>query len=193
MMQLQQLHIECCAGLEHIVAGEEGTDTSISFVFPKVVNLKFWDLPKLKGFYPSSEEQSLLCLIFEESVKGGGGLFQLPFSSLHNSSVQHKIEAAENNGERIEGDVLDWLQQVDEMVPKADDLSNDERHANTACSGRSIPNPLLRHKLSIRSKKMKEEIVKIKEKGSFDSVSYRGPNLIRASSLTTHGEKFGIG
>ncbi|KAI4356280.1 hypothetical protein L6164_000313 [Bauhinia variegata] len=105
--------------------------------------------------------------------------------------VQHKIETAENNGERIEGDVLDWMKQVDEMVPKADDLSNDERHASTACSGRSIPNLLLRHKLSRQSKKMKEEIVKIKAKGSFDSVSYRGPNLIRASSLTTHAEKFG--
>ncbi|KAI4356281.1 hypothetical protein L6164_000314 [Bauhinia variegata] len=105
--------------------------------------------------------------------------------------LQHKIDAAERNGERIEGDVLNWLTQVDEMKMKTDDLNNVERHANTTCSGRSIPNLLLRHKLSRGSKKMKEEIVKIKAKGSFDSVSYRGPNLIRASSLTTHGEKFG--
>ncbi|KAI4356993.1 hypothetical protein L6164_000971 [Bauhinia variegata] len=87
-------------------------------------------------------------------------------------------------------DVLDWLKQVDDMVPKADVLNNNKRHANAACSGRSIPNLLLRHKLSRRSKKMKEEIVKIKTKGNFNSVSYRVPKL-RAPSLITHGEQFG--
>ncbi|KAI4356285.1 hypothetical protein L6164_000317 [Bauhinia variegata] len=105
--------------------------------------------------------------------------------------VQHEIDAAERNGERIEGEVLDWLKQVDEMKMKADDLNNDERHANTACSGRSIPNLLLRHKLSRGSKKTKEEIVKIKTKGNFNSVSYKVVPMLRAPSLITHGEQFG--
>ncbi|KAI4356279.1 hypothetical protein L6164_000312 [Bauhinia variegata] len=74
LMQLEVLSIKCCARLEHTVAGEEGTDTSISFVFPEVTSLKLWDLPKLKGFYPgrfTTEWPSLQNEGLRTNVEGG--------------------------------------------------------------------------------------------------------------------------
>ena len=49
--QLESLRIEDC-GLEEIVALEEGVETTIKFVFPRITSLYLGSLPKLKYFYP---------------------------------------------------------------------------------------------------------------------------------------------
>ena len=49
--QLKSLTIHDC-GLEEIVALEEGVETTIKFVFPRITSLYLKSLPKLKYFYP---------------------------------------------------------------------------------------------------------------------------------------------
>ena len=49
--QLESLAITNC-GLEEIVALEEGVETTIKFVFPRITSLRLESLPKLKCFYP---------------------------------------------------------------------------------------------------------------------------------------------
>ena len=51
LVQLESLIIEDC-GLEEIVALEEGVETTIKFVFPRITSLYLGSLPKLKYFYP---------------------------------------------------------------------------------------------------------------------------------------------
>ena len=49
--QLESLTIhDCC--LEEIVALEEGVETTIKFVFPRIISLDLESLPELKYFYP---------------------------------------------------------------------------------------------------------------------------------------------
>ncbi|XP_075649597.1 uncharacterized protein LOC142620043 [Castanea sativa] len=49
--QLESLTIQDC-GLEEIVALEEGVETTIKFVFPRITSLYLESLPELKYFYP---------------------------------------------------------------------------------------------------------------------------------------------
>ena len=49
--QLKSLTIHDC-GFEEIVALEEGVETTIKFVFPRITSLDLESLPELKYFYP---------------------------------------------------------------------------------------------------------------------------------------------
>ncbi|XP_030936617.1 uncharacterized protein LOC115961848 [Quercus lobata] len=49
--QIESLTIHDC-GLEEIVALEEGVETTIKFVFPRITSLVLESLPELKYFYP---------------------------------------------------------------------------------------------------------------------------------------------
>ena len=51
LTQLEELKIKNC-GVEEIVAMEEGSETTIEFVLPRVTCLELEDLPELKCFYP---------------------------------------------------------------------------------------------------------------------------------------------
>ncbi|XP_050252183.1 probable disease resistance protein At4g27220 isoform X5 [Quercus robur] len=51
LKQLKKLNIHDC-GLEEIVALEEGVETAIKFVFPRITSLDLESLPELKYFYP---------------------------------------------------------------------------------------------------------------------------------------------
>ena len=51
LTQLEELRIKNC-GVEEIVAMEEGSETTIEFVLPRVTCLELEDLPELKYFYP---------------------------------------------------------------------------------------------------------------------------------------------
>ena len=50
--QLESLHINDCGLMEEIVAFEEGLETTIEFVFPRITSVSLEFLPKLKCFYP---------------------------------------------------------------------------------------------------------------------------------------------
>ncbi|KAI4297522.1 hypothetical protein L6164_037409 [Bauhinia variegata] len=108
-------------------------------------------------------------------------------------SLRHVVNEARRNGEEILPDVVEWLQRVDELAGLADKFSQEDSRANVGCSCMSFINLWSRHQLSRRAKEMAEQVVKLKEEGKFDRVSYRQPLQWAATSSTSfylRGEAF---
>ncbi|PON37183.1 NB-ARC domain containing protein, partial [Parasponia andersonii] len=84
----------------------------------------------------------------------------------------NRVEEARRNGEEIEGDVQDWLKEVEQIAEKTNSFLEDERHTKTRCSGCSFPNIVLRHKLSRKAKKMIQTVEsEIQKTEKFESIS----------------------
>ncbi|CAN6682272.1 unnamed protein product [Malus baccata var. baccata] len=86
--------------------------------------------------------------------------------------VEHKVDEAERQGKRIEGEVQNWLKQVDEITGKAGELWKDEIQAKMNCLHGFCPNLILRYQLSRKSKKLEQVAVKLYEKRDFTNFSY---------------------
>ncbi|CAN6539790.1 unnamed protein product [Malus baccata var. baccata] len=86
--------------------------------------------------------------------------------------VEHKVDEAERQGKRIEGEVQNWLKQVDEITGKAGELWKDEIQAKMNCLHGFCPNLILRYQLSRKSKKLEQVAVKLYEKRDFSNFSY---------------------
>lgn len=89
--------------------------------------------------------------------------------------VQHLVDAAERNLERIETEVNNWLNKVDNIINvEAKEVLNDlQNRAETKCLKGLCPNFKSRYKLS---KKAEEDAIAVDEllnQGTFVNVSYR--------------------
>ncbi|PNX66764.1 disease resistance protein, partial [Trifolium pratense] len=67
---------------------------------------------------------------------------------------------------------MNWLEKVDEVIVKANQLENDPRRANARCSACPFPNLILRHQLSRKATKIVKDVIEVQEKGKFDRIGY---------------------
>ncbi|WJX37912.1 hypothetical protein P8452_25628 [Trifolium repens] len=106
--------------------------------------------------------------------------------------MTHSVEEEKRNGKNIETDVMNWLEKVNELIEKANQLQSDPRHANAKCSVWPFPNLILRHQLSRKATKIVKDVFEVQEKGKFDRIGYL-PNLdgeASFSSSTRGGENY---
>ncbi|KAL3738751.1 hypothetical protein ACJRO7_020166 [Eucalyptus globulus] len=78
--------------------------------------------------------------------------------------VQHSVQEAENNGKLIENDIKDWLESVKEEIEKADKLLRRGESAKDACFHGWFPNPVVRHPIGRKVKKITTVIKGLHEK-----------------------------
>ncbi|XP_045806249.1 probable disease resistance protein At4g27220 [Trifolium pratense] len=105
--------------------------------------------------------------------------------------IFHLVEEERGNGKEIERDVLNWLEEVNQVIERANQLQKDPRRANVRCSTCGFPNLILRHQLSRNATKIAKDVVEIQEKGNFNRVGYR-PTLdgVGYRSSTTGNENY---
>ncbi|CAJ2640455.1 unnamed protein product [Trifolium pratense] len=104
--------------------------------------------------------------------------------------ITHAVEEERRNGKKIKIVVMNWLERVDEVIEKANQLQKDPRRANARCSAWSFPNLILRHRLSSKATKIVKDVNEVQEKGKFDRIGYL-PTLdgeASSSSSTRGGE-----
>ncbi|KAF7850501.1 hypothetical protein BT93_L5452 [Corymbia citriodora subsp. variegata] len=68
--------------------------------------------------------------------------------------VQHSIEEAMNNGKPIEKDIMNWLESVENKAKEAQSLLEHGESAKNACFCGWLPNPVVRHPIGKKVKKM---------------------------------------
>nr|XP_048324396.1 probable disease resistance protein At4g27220 [Ziziphus jujuba var. spinosa]XP_048324397.1 probable disease resistance protein At4g27220 [Ziziphus jujuba var. spinosa] len=89
------------------------------------------------------------------------------------NGLQHYVDEAKNNVHEIHADVQEWLDRVPAVIVEARNLRRDECRANTRCLNVSFPNPVWRHRLSRKAKKMVQSItIEIQVADEFDRVSH---------------------
>ncbi|WJX31885.1 hypothetical protein P8452_20272 [Trifolium repens] len=105
--------------------------------------------------------------------------------------MTHSVEEEKRNGKNIETDVMNWLEKVNELIEKANQLQSDPGHANAKCSAWPFPNLILRHQLSRKATKIVKDVFEVQEKGKFDRIGYL-PNLDGEASFssTRGGENY---
>ncbi|KAI4346282.1 hypothetical protein L6164_013348 [Bauhinia variegata] len=110
---------------------------------------------------------------------------------LARESLQNRVDTATRNVEEIEGEVLKWLSEVDEIALKIEKFQ-EYCHKDARCSSRSFPNLCWSYQHSRKAKKLAQEVVDIKRKKEFAQVSHLGElKIIEAgSSFTTSSETF---
>ncbi|XP_060667726.1 disease resistance protein At4g27190 isoform X2 [Ziziphus jujuba] len=88
--------------------------------------------------------------------------------------LQHSVDEAKNNAHEIEADVQEWLDRVPAVTEEARNFRRDECRANTRCLNVSFPNPVRRHRLSRKAKKMVQSITSeiLVAEGFGEKVSY---------------------
>ncbi|MCH80603.1 CC-NBS-LRR resistance protein, partial [Trifolium medium] len=87
-------------------------------------------------------------------------------------TTNRSIEHERRNMREIKPNVIKWLEEVNEIIEKANQLQRDPRCAKVGCSVRSFPNLILRHQLSRKATKITQEVVQVLNKGKFDQVGY---------------------
>ncbi|TYH51615.1 hypothetical protein ES332_D10G288300v1 [Gossypium tomentosum] len=88
--------------------------------------------------------------------------------------VQHSVDAAQRNGEEIEGDVGKWLSAVDKKIlEQAEKVMQDEEKAKKKCFIGLCPNFRTRYKLSLKAEEEAKAVAELLEHGKFERVSYR--------------------
>ncbi|CAJ2673478.1 unnamed protein product [Trifolium pratense] len=102
----------------------------------------------------------------------------------------HSIEEERGNGKEIERDVVNWLEKVNEVIEKANQLQKDPRRSNARCSTWQFPNLILRHQLSRKATKIVIDVVQVQGKGMFDRVGYLPILDGVASSSAKGGENY---
>ncbi|KAE8010111.1 hypothetical protein FH972_006504 [Carpinus fangiana] len=113
-----------------------------------------------------------LCYSFHYNNNIGRLKNQVEKLGLARDGVQHSIDAAIRNGEKIEGDVDEWLKEVDEITVLARKVLEGEEEAKKKCSNGACLNLKLRHQLIQKVKKIEQDIGEVLENGRFDKVSY---------------------
>ncbi|KAI9112178.1 hypothetical protein K1719_016701 [Acacia pycnantha] len=79
-------------------------------------------------------------------------------------TISHEVEVETKNGRQIYDAVQIWLNQMDEIVEEAEQLSNDPRHRNVACCKGPFPNFKSRHQLSRKAKKMARNVAEVMQR-----------------------------
>ncbi|XP_030477286.1 probable disease resistance protein At4g27220 [Syzygium oleosum] len=71
-----------------------------------------------------------------------------------NERVQHSVQEAKNNGKSIENDIMIWLESVEDKAKEVRILLEHGESANNACFGGCLPDPLVRHPIGRKVKKI---------------------------------------
>ncbi|KAH9688191.1 Disease resistance protein [Citrus sinensis] len=87
-------------------------------------------------------------------------------------NTERKVDEAERKGEEIEENVENWLARANNVIEDADEFTNDEATANKHCFKGLCPNLKTRCQLSKEAVRLMEAIVKVREAGRFDNISY---------------------
>ncbi|PNX65838.1 putative disease resistance protein, partial [Trifolium pratense] len=103
--------------------------------------------------------------------------------------IIHSVEEERGNGKEIERDVQNWLEKVDAVIERANQLQKDPRRANVRCSTWGFPNLILRHQLSRNATKIANDVIQVQGKGMFDRVGYLPTLDGVASSSSTRGSE----
>ncbi|KAL5823718.1 hypothetical protein ACOSQ4_021618 [Xanthoceras sorbifolium] len=90
-------------------------------------------------------------------------------------AMKHRIEEATRNGEEIEQEVVNWLDSVNKMIDEASEIIDENRQANMKCFKRLCPDLKKRYQHSKKAAGKAEDVVRLREDGKFDRVSYRTP------------------
>ncbi|KAK2400175.1 disease resistance protein [Trifolium repens] len=96
----------------------------------------------------------------------------------------HLVEEERGNGKEIERDVLNWLEKVNEVIERANQLQKDPRRANARCSSWGFPNLILRYQQSRKATKIANNVIQVEGEGTFDRVGYL-PALDRVASSSS--------
>ncbi|KAL5823703.1 hypothetical protein ACOSQ4_021603 [Xanthoceras sorbifolium] len=87
--------------------------------------------------------------------------------------VQHAVEEAKRNGEEIERQVVNWLDSVNKMIDEATEIVDANKQANMKCFKRLCPDLKKRYQHSKKAAGKAKDVVRLREDGKFDKVSYR--------------------
>ncbi|KAF3457881.1 hypothetical protein FNV43_RR02541 [Rhamnella rubrinervis] len=92
------------------------------------------------------------------------------------ASLQHTIDQATRRGEEIKEPVTKWLADANNISETVGKFLNDGEGqlVKTKCSGANyfFPNPLSRHRLSRKAKKMAQSVFEIEVACNFNDISY---------------------
>ncbi|KAF8038988.1 hypothetical protein BT93_B1513 [Corymbia citriodora subsp. variegata] len=89
--------------------------------------------------------------------------------------VQHSVQEAKNNGKHIEKDIEKWLESVENEATQARNLLKHDESAKNACFYGWLPNPMARHPIGRKVKKMTPVIQELHDestKNIFQKVFY---------------------
>ncbi|KAF8038993.1 hypothetical protein BT93_B1518 [Corymbia citriodora subsp. variegata] len=89
--------------------------------------------------------------------------------------VHHSVQEAKNNGKHIEKDIEKWLESVENEATQARNLLKHAESAKNACFYGWLPNPMARHPIGRKVKKMTPVIQKLHDestKNIFQKVFY---------------------
>ncbi|XWS58001.1 hypothetical protein CRYUN_Cryun09bG0221500 [Craigia yunnanensis] len=105
--------------------------------------------------------------------------------------VQHEVDAAERNAEKIETDVNNWLIKVDNIInAKAKEVKDLEDKANNKCFIGLCPNFKSRYQVSKKVEEDANIVDELLQKAGFDKVSHRDVPQDIAVTSTTDFEAF---
>ncbi|KAK2453996.1 putative disease resistance protein [Trifolium repens] len=103
--------------------------------------------------------------------------------------VLYLAEEERRNGNEIKRDVLNWLENVDELIERANQLQNNPHRANVRGSTWGFPNLILRRQLNRNAMKIAKDVIQVQGKGMFDSIGYLPTLDGVASSSSTRGSE----
>ncbi|KAL5823786.1 hypothetical protein ACOSQ4_021686 [Xanthoceras sorbifolium] len=87
--------------------------------------------------------------------------------------VQHKVDEATRNGEEIEHDVVNWLDNVKKMIDESTEIVTDNNQANMRCFKSWCPDLKKRYQHSKKAAVKAKDVSQLEEQGKFDKISYR--------------------
>ncbi|KAL5758750.1 hypothetical protein ACOSP7_021361 [Xanthoceras sorbifolium] len=88
-------------------------------------------------------------------------------------AMKHRVEEATRNGEEIEQQVVNWLDSVNKMIDEAAEIIDENKQASMKCFKRLCPDLKKRYQHSKKAAGKAEDVVRLREDGKFDRVSYR--------------------
>ncbi|WJX17252.1 hypothetical protein P8452_07186 [Trifolium repens] len=103
--------------------------------------------------------------------------------------IIHSVEEERANGKEIKRDVLNWLENVDELIERANQLIGECGRANVRGSTWGLPNLILRHQLNRNAMKIANDVIQVLQKGMFDRISYLPTLDGVASSSSSRGSE----
>jgi hypothetical protein len=128
-----------------------------------------------------------LCYSFHYSSNIGSMKNQIEKLRNARDRVQHSVDVAIRNGDEIEADVNNWLEEVDKKIEKGMKVLESAEEAGMKYSSGACLNLNVRHQLSHKAAKIVKDIGEVLKNGSFDRVSYPlAPQGIVSTSYTDY-------
>ncbi|KAL5802858.1 hypothetical protein ACOSQ4_031163 [Xanthoceras sorbifolium] len=94
---------------------------------------------------------------------------------LRQEHMQHRVDEAIKQTEVIEKDVESWLRDASNVVADFEDLEKETTSGKEKCLYGWCPNLIWKYKLARRAEKKTNIMLKLRDSGKFDNVSYPTP------------------